>query len=116
MDVLNSLRAPASVLDILNRLSRKGLRPNKTTVYRDIETLVHEGVVVAVDFGDRTKRYELAEGGHHHHLVCKTCGGVEDIELGDDLVAQKRSIARKSGFVVESHNLEFFGICKTCAK
>lgn len=115
MEVLAGAKAPVSVVEILRQLERKSMAPNKTTVYRDMEMLAREGVVLGVDFGDRTKRYELAEGDHHHHLICRSCGKVEDIVLGDNLVSQRRLIARKSGFVVESHNLEFFGRCKTCA-
>lgn len=88
------------------------LKVNKTTVYRQIEKLVNNGVILEVEFGDGKKRYELRSLDHHHHLICNKCGKLEDIELDEQIVLNE--VAKKSDFKVESHSLEFFGLCVDC--
>lgn len=88
------------------------LKVNKTTVYRQIDKLVSEERIVEVDFGDGKKRYELTNLNHHHHLVCKNCGKIKDIELDESLILKE--LAKRTDFKIESHSLEFFGHCLKC--
>lgn len=88
------------------------LKVNKTTVYRQIERLISSGKVVEVELGDGKKRYELKDLKHHHHLVCKNCGKLEDIELNEENLLKE--VSKRTKFRVDSHNLEFFGKCIDC--
>ena len=57
--------------------------------------------------------FELLEGsGHHHHLVCDNCGAIEDIPLSEALLLNQ--VKKQTDFQVNSHMLEFFGLCPTC--
>lgn len=90
--------------------------PGLTTVYRSLESLVEMGLVQAVDLGDGEKRYEIvAPGEHHHHLICQQCNS--SIHLDQCVIEDlEKSIQSKYGFVVNSHVLEVFGLCKECAR
>ncbi len=88
------------------------LKVNKTTVYRQVEKLLAEGILIEVELGDGKKRYELKSLVHHHHLVCKKCGSLEDISLDERIILDE--VSKKSNFKVEDHSLEFFGICVNC--
>jgi Fe2+ or Zn2+ uptake regulation protein len=65
-------------------------------------------------------RFELAEWltGHHHHVVCVSCGRVDDVSL--DRAAEKaldevvRKVATATGFTVSEHTLEIEGTCPAC--
>lgn len=87
---------------------------NKTSVYREIDFLLKEGFIKEVDFGDRIKRYELNDLGHHHHLVCLNCKNIQDITLEENLEEEERRIEKLKKFHVAKHNLEFFGLCNKC--
>jgi Fur family ferric uptake transcriptional regulator len=86
------------------------------TVYRSIRLLEELSLVQRFDFGDGTARYELArheETGHHHHLVCRECAAVVEIEECFPAELEQR-IAKGNGFSRVTHRLEFFGVCPKC--
>ena len=92
----------------------------RSTAYRNLEALERCGVVHRLETGGDHAYFELAESllGHHHHLICVTCGAIADIELDgetesriDDSLA---AAARDSGFVPLHHSLDLYGRCSTC--
>ena len=85
------------------------------TIYRNLQEFVKTGIVQEVRFKDGIVRYEIAHT-HHHHLVCTDCGFVEEIELCDMALLEKRVLRHSRRFkVISEHALEFFGLCKKCA-
>lgn len=114
LSLFSEAEAPLSVPRILESLEETGKRPNKTTVYRELEFLKGQGVVKELTLRNDLALYELS-GPHHHHLVCVDCGTVRDIAVSDEsLLREERRIERKEGFRVLEHSLEFFGICGNC--
>lgn len=111
--VLASVSKPFTAAEILTLLSRKGARVNKTTVYREVETLKKAGLVREVFFRNDTALYELA-GDHHHHLVCVSCGDVRDVRLKESFESEERRLERAERFSILEHSLEFFGMCEQC--
>jgi Fur family ferric uptake transcriptional regulator len=91
-----------------------------SSVYRSLAVLEHAGVVEPHHGARGLTRYEMAEwlAGHHHHLVCGSCGMVEDIELPRDLeIELERLVGRVSGlssFSASGHALEVDGRCVRC--
>jgi len=94
----------------------------QSSVYRNIGLLEEAGVVHRILGSDEYARYELAEDlteHHHHHLICETCGSIEDVTLPSDLErsveAALRRAARRSGFTGSHHRLDLIGVCERCA-
>lgn len=115
LERLQGSHGPLSVADIIQLASKSDLRPNKTTIYRELYFLVQQGIVSEVDFLDGMKRYEfIAHDGHHHHMVCSRCGLVECVHVCFDTSAVLNEIAKQSRFQVQHHVLEFFGLCEKC--
>lgn len=106
---------PLSIVDIINLLEKRRLKPNKTTIYREIEFLKREGFLQEVEFGEGKKRYEISSS-HHHHVICIKCKRIENIEMEKDLNSQERKILKKMDFKPIGHSLEFFGLCSRCQK
>ena len=111
--ILKKAERPLSAVELVAAMKKGGVTADKTTVYRELTFLVGQGLALAVQFGDRMKRYELRLG-HHHHLVCTECGAVVDVALKGDLDAVEKRLAKKSGFRIDDHSLEFFGLCPEC--
>ncbi|MBW7956491.1 MAG: transcriptional repressor [Deltaproteobacteria bacterium] len=108
---------PLSASDIIGALlsKDKDTAANKTTVYRELAFLEEHGIIKEIRFlHERVKRYELAGGEHHHHLICVKCRKVEDIVLEGDLEEEERRILESTGFTVLNHSLEFVGLCQGC--
>ena len=92
----------------------------QSSVYRNLAIFDEARIVHRMPGTDDFARYELAETlmGHHHHLVCSTCGVVEDVVLPpqteEELERVLRRIARQRGFALASHRLDLVGDCVRC--
>ncbi|HUI04711.1 MAG TPA: transcriptional repressor [Acidimicrobiales bacterium] len=93
----------------------------QSTACRNLAVLGQAGVVRRVVGSDDFIRYELAEevtGRHHHHLVCRLCGAVEDFAVSPKLErsvdALMNEIGSNRGFRAEAHRLDVLGTCATC--
>lgn len=113
LELLEMYERPLSAPEIYEALAKQ---LDKATVYRALYALVGTGILKKIDFGHRHAHYELvANKPHHHHLVCETCGSIEDIagcakNVDRSVLAQSKTFAS-----VEDHSLEFFGTCKKCS-
>ena len=82
------------------------------TVYRNLHILVAQQRLRVLHFGHGGDRYD-ARTDPHYHLVCRQCGDMFDIDLRlDDIETAARVRARD--FTIESHSVEFHGLCATC--
>jgi len=92
----------------------------QSSAYRNVTTLMDAGVVRRVAGTDDHGRFELAEefSGHHHHLVCATCGKVDDIRasprLERALAEATRAAADEQGYDVIEHRFDLVGVCPDC--
>lgn len=92
-----------------------------SSIYRSLAVLEECGILAPHHGARGLTRYELAEWlkGHHHHLVCIDCGGVEDVTVTDRHEDQVDSvvneISSKASFMPFNHALEIEGRCSKCA-
>ncbi|MVN85922.1 transcriptional repressor [Deinococcus sp. HMF7620] len=85
------------------------------TVYRTLDALVRDGVVVTLERAGQATRYDYKhEGRPHHHAVCRTCGAIFDVDAGD--VPALPASALPAGFQVTDVRLEFMGVCSDCQR
>ncbi len=86
-----------AVQDIQQRLERNGVDLTETTVYRILQWLKEVGVVSQTDLGQTGTVYQLVGIHPHHHLVCLSCGAVQDVD--DDAITPLRdTLRREYGF------------------
>src|SRR5713101_4836375 len=80
LDVLARSPLPLTVSQIHERVGVK--RANVVSVYRTVNLLAGIGLLRTTDSVRGSRRYELHEQftGHHHHLICQVCGGIEDLQ------------------------------------
>ena len=85
----------------------------RATVFRTMKLLQDLNVVCRVLMEDGSLHYRLSTRGHHHHLVCRNCGRVEDFSNCDvsSLVDQ---LGRSTEYEIEGHWLEVYGRCASC--
>lgn len=112
LDALNSSSRPLDADELYEKLEENKINVDQATVYRILDIFHREGIVRRLEFHDGKYRHELGEEDHHH-LVCEECGSVEDIS-GCFIPRLETEILRKKHFLVKHHNLEFFGLCKSC--
>ncbi len=91
-----------------------------SSMYRTLSILDGASVLRKHYDADGIARYELAEWltDHHHHVVCVSCGRIEDVALGESQEAGIHKIATYLGsqtkFRVLDHVLEVEGVCEAC--
>lgn len=113
LEGLVSISRPVSVPELVARIARSGKIFNKTTLYRELETLKKFGFVEEVLLQSDRMLYELS-GEHHHHLVCVSCGEIRDVKSRQSLAAEERRLSNEERFTILNHSLQFFGLCGKC--
>jgi len=117
LDALITTRRPLTIPEILEE--QPGLA--QSSVYRNLVGFEDARVVHRVVGADEFARWELAEdlAGHHHHLICASCGRVEDVPasagLERSVAAAAAAITRTTGFRTQHHRLDLVGVCEGCA-
>ena len=99
--------------EVVERVQAKMPRLNPSTVYRNLDVLVEEGLALRTDLGGDRAFYEPAGEHRHHHIVCDGCGAIahlHDQVLGD--LATRISAA--SGYTLGDGEISFFGLCPSC--
>lgn len=115
--ILERARTPLSAPELHGALTKKGLRVNQVTVYRELAFLVSKGLATLLTFNDGTRRYQMeSDKAHKHHLICTSCNLIQEIEMKhDDLHSIETQIEKRRKFDVQSHSLEFYGRCARCS-
>ena len=76
--------------------------------------LAEQGSLERIDLPNGEHAYvACAPEEHHHHVVCRNCG--KSVEVADSgLQSVVGEIARRSGYAIDAHRLELFGLCPDC--
>jgi Fur family transcriptional regulator, stress-responsive regulator len=84
-------------------------------VYDVLGALAGAGLVRRIEPAGSAARYEARVGDNHHHIVCRSCGAIADI---DCVVGVAPCLApdAASGFVIDEAEVTFWGLCPACQK
>ena len=99
--------------EIHDELRRLGERVGLTTVYRTLQAMTEAGELDALRTADGETAYRRCSAGHHHHLVCRSCGRTVEVS-GPAVETWANAVAEQHGFRDVSHDLEIFGTCENC--
>jgi len=86
---------------------------NISTVYRTLDLLKEKGLVAETDLGGGRFLYHPVGKAQHHHLVCRKCGSVRDIDI-DALDELRKELKNRYGFNAELGHIAIFGTCAAC--
>lgn len=115
LEVLFETGHPLSLQEIRDAATDGGSGPDYATVFRMMMLMEKLGLVHKVNLQRSCTYYELRDPRRHYdHVVCRTCGRVEIVDVPCALAETEKKIARQHGFSDLSHSLEFFGVCGTC--
>lgn len=114
LEALRSGEGFRSAQEIHRLISESGLNIGLATVYRRLQSLAEEGLVDALPSPQGVVLYrECSSPGHHHHLICKSCGTAVEVEV-PGLEEWAAQMAVTEGFVDITHTVEIFGVCVSC--
>lgn len=84
-----------------------------STVYRTLDVLKRMRLATSTDMGAGDVVFEWAPEETHHHLICSSCGHVEEIGHAY-LVGLENGVRRDFGFEPDMHHFAIFGLCREC--
>jgi Fur family ferric uptake transcriptional regulator len=108
-DAFTEADRPLSPDEVLEGAQRHHPTLGKATVYRNIQSLVDEGWLQAVEIPGDSARYEVAGKEHHHHFQCNQCRRLYEL---DGCIPFKPKLPR--GFRATGHEFFLYGVCAQC--
>jgi Fur family ferric uptake transcriptional regulator len=99
--------------DLADDARGRRLGIGRATIFRALDVLAEVGIVERIDLPSGQHAYISCEPAHHHHVVCSRCGTTADVD-DQGISGIVREIAAKTGYVVDSHRLELYGLCPAC--
>jgi Fur family ferric uptake transcriptional regulator len=96
--------------DVFKALLADGSDIGLATVYRVLMQFEQAGLLTRSHFESGKSVFELNEGQHHDHLVCLTCGRVEEF-FDAEIEARQRAVADERGFQLQEHTLALYAVC-----
>ncbi len=113
--VLRALREHphADTESVIGRV-RSGLDVSHQAVYDVLRALSDAGLVRRIQPAGSVARYEVRVGDNHHHVVCRSCGAIADVDCA---VGETPCLTASDdhGFVIDRAEVTYWGICPGCA-
>lgn len=113
--VLSALETrPHAGADTVIGAVRETLPVSTQAVYDVLNTLTDKGVVRRIQPAGSVARYELRIGDNHHHLVCRSCGSVTDVDCATGQAPCLEVPTGPHDFTVDEAEVTFWGTCSGC--
>lgn len=112
LSVLSESQEPLDIASIFALISKRHVDADQATIYRIVENFIQKDLITRIQFQEKKFFYE-AKRDEHHHAICAGCGKIEDVSKCN-IKRLEGEIEKNTGFLVESHSLEFFGKCRNC--
>jgi Fur family transcriptional regulator, peroxide stress response regulator len=112
LEILRNTKTHPTADAIYEEVRKTISRVSKGTVYRNLNVLLEGGEIRELNLDGAISRFD-ARVGSHYHFRCNKCDRVIDLEL-PVAVEMETEVARKTGFKVSSHRIEFCGLCTNC--
>jgi Fur family transcriptional regulator, ferric uptake regulator len=115
LEELRKAKSHPTAYDVHEMVRGKLPQISLGTVYRNLEYLSSKGLIQKLDMGKGQRRFD-ATTEEHAHIMCVTCGKVEDIALQPDLniLTMKDIVKEQIGFEIIGYAMELHGICPAC--
>ncbi|WP_286313454.1 ferric iron uptake transcriptional regulator [Turicimonas muris] len=104
-----------SAEEVYRTLVQEGEGVGLATVYRVLAQFEAAGILVRRTFDKDNALFELNDNHHHDHLICVSCGKVEEF-VDPEIEEKQKEISKKHGFGLVHHSMALYGLCADCQK
>ena len=112
LDIVRKAGAHVTPEQVYARVYQQNPAVSRATIYRTLDFLCEIHMIHAMQWGDRTY-YEIAGDKPHHHLICRHCNAVEQIDH-TTLARLIETIDQQHHFSVDMDHIALFGLCRKC--
>ena len=113
LKILAKSEGHPSVEKIYERVKPHFPTTSLATIYKTVNLLKELGEVVELDFSEESNRYDGNKPYPHPHLICTKCKTIVDPDVAT-VTELSKELAKKTGYEIVNHRLDFFGICPRC--
>jgi len=112
-DLITQRDGHFTAADLIDEARDRRLGIGRATIFRALELFTELNVLERLDLPTGEHAYVPCEPAHHHHVVCSRCGRTTEAE-DHGLQAMVDEVARHTGYRIDDHRLELYGLCPTC--
>lgn len=113
-DLIGDRKGHFTAANLVDDATERRLDIGRATIFRTLEVLEAIGAIERIDLPSGDHAYIACEpAAHHHHVVCEQCGRASDVDDAG-LAAVVARIADETGYRIDEHRLELFGLCPAC--
>jgi Fur family peroxide stress response transcriptional regulator len=115
LKILATSAGHPSVEKIYQKVKKDFPTTSLATVYKTLIVMKEVGEVLELGFGEGGNRYDGNKPYPHPHLICTECGKIIDPQI-EALPGMTEALMAATGFKINTHRLDFFGVCPDCQK
>ena len=113
--VLETFSGSFSALDFEKKSNEMDPSIGRATMFRAIDLFLERGILEKIHRENGDDVYIVGSKGHHHHLICRVCGEIRDIDACP-FEEEIEMIIEKEGFARTLHRIEIEGVSRNCQK
>jgi Fur family transcriptional regulator, ferric uptake regulator len=113
LEALDGRTEAVTAQDLHQELRKRKGSPGLATIYRTLASLAKSGVLDTFARDGEQGFRMCGSAHHHHHLVCRTCGSVDEV-TSEAIESWVSRVAKSRGFEVTGHSAEVYGFCASC--
>lgn len=114
IEVFNEKPGHYTAQEILGLVREKLAGINFSTIYRNLELLSTLEIINKMNIESGISHYELCGQAHHHHIICKGCGDMKEIDICPYAGLEEEQL-KSIGFEATEHKFEIYGYCSKCS-
>jgi len=116
LDILTKSSRPMSINDIYQKIVIELPTIAKSTIYRNIDSLLSQNLIVKYYLNDNELFYQIKDNNHDHkhYVICDSCKKMFDLPLCP--IHEIEDAMKKEGFSISDHYIQISGTCKDCLK
>ena len=112
-DIFSQMNNHPSAGMVFEAVNAKYPNISRATVFRLLAEAADEGKILRLKLNNSNDRYDITTC-HHHHVVCRECGAVADVDISFDDSSLLNGAKGHDDFVLLEGHVEFVGVCSKC--
>ncbi|AKS24796.1 Fur family transcriptional regulator [Leptospirillum sp. Group II 'CF-1'] len=113
LQVLETFGGSFSALDFEKKANEMEPSIGRATLFRAIDLFLEKGILEKIHRENGDDVYIVGSKGHHHHIICRDCGEIRDIDACP-FEKELEEVIQREGFSSTIHRIEIEGICESC--
>ncbi|ANE46578.1 Fur family transcriptional regulator [Paenibacillus swuensis] len=114
LEVIQTRHDHPTAADIIEGLRERGFNFAYGTIYNSLRYLTDTGLIRELKLGEAVSRYD-GRTEDHHHIVCSSCGRVDEV-LCEPPAAWLKAVSAETSYQVREAQVVFEGVCEPCSK